>query len=152
VEFVHMTEQPGVQEADRDCRSQVAEVVALVELGGVQPGPVVQQALREMAVRLHLHLDVELPPALVAGFHVQYGQLVRRRRLPECRVQDLDRHHSPVRWRVEYRVDKVDQQVAVPLGSEQPLEGVVDFRVDAGTHDGRLSNSHGSTPTSDGSP
>jgi hypothetical protein len=79
-----------------------------------------------------LHLDVDDTPALVPSPHVEHRQLVFRKVLLAERVEDLD---APDRdLGAEDRVQQVDQNVRVPLVTEDPLERIVDFRIDSQWH------------------
>jgi hypothetical protein len=90
----HLGEQRRVHQADAQRGSQPLVVLALLELALVQPGPVVGHPLAEVAAGQELHLDVELPAALVAGLDVQDGQLVVQMVLVVEGVEQLQVHDA----------------------------------------------------------
>ena len=96
-----------------------------------------------MAMREHLHLDVELPAALIAGLDVQDRQLVVQRLLGIEGIEQVDVANVVAGGRLQDLVDHIDQQRPRGRASEEMFERVVHLGIDFQEHRG-LSARHGS--------
>ncbi len=124
--------QDMVEKADGDGRLDDQIIAAFLKLLLVQLRPVVQDSLFVIAMREHLHFDVELPAALVAGLDVQDRNVERLLRVE--RIHQLDVPKPLVGDGIENAVDDVDQDRPRRFSAEQMLERIIHLGIDFEQH------------------
>ena len=104
-----------------DHRLQIHIGLPRVDLRAQQPRQVERAARAPARKALHLHLDIEQPPAAVARQHIQLDGLAGDVLRQDLRVQHLQHLHR--RLVAAHRADQRGQQIGAV--GEQPLEDVV---------------------------